>query len=155
MGPDCVRATLIIPIAEWSRAVGRIRRRFRVCQHRMWPHNVHPASTERPESGVKEGDLFSGLFTRDHPNKEVKLSGFLLKPEAAPALCCSNEKPLTNISGQGSCGEQPPPNVQHKEGSSCKCPHLIDAVGGCLGAWGFQHRLSFSRRTFHLIVAAF
>lgn len=90
-----------------------------------------------------------------HPNKEVKLSGLLLKPEAAPALCCSNEKPLTNISGQGSCGEQPPPNVQHKEGSSCKCPHLIDAVGGCLGAWGFQHRLSFSRRTFHLIVAAF
>lgn len=63
-----------------------------------------------------------------HPNKEVKLSGFLLKPEAAPALCCSNEKPLTNISGQGSCGEQPPPNVQHTEGSSCECPHLIDAV---------------------------
>lgn len=42
---------------------------FRVCQHRMWPHNVHPASTKRAESGDKEGDLFSCLYLRDVPKQ--------------------------------------------------------------------------------------
>lgn len=94
MGPGSVRATLIIPIAEWGRAVRRIRRQFRVCQHRMWPHNVQPASTEWAGSGDKEGDLFSCLDLRDVPKQGSETVWFTVENQKQPLFGAAVTKSL-------------------------------------------------------------